>query len=242
MPRGLKRFHQSRQLHFLTFSCYHRRPNFGSIESRRTFESALERVRTKYGLYVYGYVVMPEHVHLLVSEPQRENPGPSPAVAEAGSRAQAGSARRGFLLAGPVLRLQRVERKEICEKLRYIHRNPVRRGRRIGYGAVSVTTPPGKRARWKFCRAIPIPLSALTSRSGDSNAALPPFAENNSATSTSACFAACPRRPARGCIQSPCSKATRPSRPPSWKWSTRSPATPSTCAAPTSSSKPSGSP
>src|SRR5205807_3787449 len=72
MPWGLKRFQQSRQLHFLTFSCYHRRPNLGSVESRRTFESALERVRTKYLLCVYGYVVMPEHVHLLVSEPERE--------------------------------------------------------------------------------------------------------------------------------------------------------------------------
>ena len=36
------------------------------------FEEALERARRKYGLLVFGYVVMPEHVHLLVSEPQRD--------------------------------------------------------------------------------------------------------------------------------------------------------------------------
>jgi|SRR2546422_9465346 len=41
-------------------------------ESRRIFESALERVRRSYRLYVYGYVVMPEHVHLLLSEPQQD--------------------------------------------------------------------------------------------------------------------------------------------------------------------------
>jgi putative transposase len=35
-------------------------------------ESALERVRRSYRLYVYGYVVMPEHVHLLRSEPQHD--------------------------------------------------------------------------------------------------------------------------------------------------------------------------
>lgn len=38
--------------------------------SRRIFESALERVRYNFHLRVYGYVVMPDHVHLLLSEPQ----------------------------------------------------------------------------------------------------------------------------------------------------------------------------
>src|ERR1700674_2517335 len=43
---------------------------FTTDESRRIFESALERVRRSFRLHVYGYVVMPEHVHLLPSEPQ----------------------------------------------------------------------------------------------------------------------------------------------------------------------------
>jgi len=71
MPWGLKHFQQSGQLHFLTFSCYQRRPNFATPRSRGCFESSLERVRQSYGLFVYGYVVMPEHVHLLVNEPER---------------------------------------------------------------------------------------------------------------------------------------------------------------------------
>ena len=33
--------------------------------------AALERVRRTFELRVFGYVVMPEHVHLLLSEPQR---------------------------------------------------------------------------------------------------------------------------------------------------------------------------
>jgi putative transposase len=65
MPWGLTRFQESHQLHFLTFSCYKRRPKFQTVESRTTFESALERVRQNYQLCVYGYVVMPEHVHML---------------------------------------------------------------------------------------------------------------------------------------------------------------------------------
>jgi putative transposase len=67
MPWGLKRFQESRQLHFLTFSCYCRRSNFATNESCGVFESALERVRLHHSLCVYGYVVMPEHVHLLVT-------------------------------------------------------------------------------------------------------------------------------------------------------------------------------
>ena len=70
MPWGLTRFHQSGQSHFVTFCCYHRRRLLTPDANRRIFESALERVRRSFRLQVYGYVVMPEHVHLLLSEPQ----------------------------------------------------------------------------------------------------------------------------------------------------------------------------
>src|SRR6202795_5122125 len=72
MPWGLTRFHRSGQSHFVTFSCYHRRRLLTTDASRGAFESALERVRRSFRLQVYGYVVMPEHVHLLVSAPQRD--------------------------------------------------------------------------------------------------------------------------------------------------------------------------
>jgi REP element-mobilizing transposase RayT len=39
--------------------------------ARSSFEQTRERVRKWYGLYVSGYVVMPEPVHWLVSEPER---------------------------------------------------------------------------------------------------------------------------------------------------------------------------
>lgn len=71
MPWGLKRYQQTGNLHFITFSCYQRRPFLATPYSRRVFEETLERVRRWYGLFVTGYVVMPEHVHLLISEPER---------------------------------------------------------------------------------------------------------------------------------------------------------------------------
>src|ERR1019366_860079 len=70
MPWELTRFQHSGQSHFVTFCCYHRRRLLTNDESRRIFEAALERVRRSFRLRVYGYVVMPEHVHLLLSEPQ----------------------------------------------------------------------------------------------------------------------------------------------------------------------------
>ena len=70
MPWSLKRFHESGQAHFITFCCYHRHALFLTDTSKQTFETALERIRRSFQLSVYGYVVMPEHVHLLLSESQ----------------------------------------------------------------------------------------------------------------------------------------------------------------------------
>jgi len=71
MPWGLRRFQETGQLHFLTFSCYKGRPNFGNAPSRTTFETSLEQARQRCGLCVYGYVVVPEHIHMLVNEPEQ---------------------------------------------------------------------------------------------------------------------------------------------------------------------------
>src|ERR1700757_2099888 len=72
MTLGLRRFHQSRQSHFLTFSCYHRQPGFTSPRTCDLFLARLEEMRRRFSVRIYGYVVMPEHVHLLVSEPDQK--------------------------------------------------------------------------------------------------------------------------------------------------------------------------
>jgi putative transposase len=71
MPRGLRRYHQSGHSHFVTFSCYRRQPNFSRGEIYDLFPECLERARQRFDMCVYGYVVMPEHVHLLLSEPEK---------------------------------------------------------------------------------------------------------------------------------------------------------------------------
>lgn len=68
---GLHRFQQAWHLHFITFSCHHRDALLSDPQFHTAFEQTLERVRRWYGFFVTGYVVMPEHVHLLISEPER---------------------------------------------------------------------------------------------------------------------------------------------------------------------------
>jgi putative transposase len=69
-----KRYYGARQLHFIHCSCYHRQPWLARPERRDLFLKVLEQVRRRYGFVVVGYVVMPDHIHLLISEPERGNP------------------------------------------------------------------------------------------------------------------------------------------------------------------------
>ena len=127
MPWGLTRYHHTRQSHFVTFSCYHRHRLFTSDASRRVFESALERVRRSFRLRVYGYVVMPDHIHLLVSEPERAT------LADAIKSLKQGVARRLIGDADHFWQKRYYDfnvrnHAQFVEKLHYIHWNPVKKG------------------------------------------------------------------------------------------------------------------
>jgi len=74
MPAGLHRSYGAHHLHFITCSCYRRLPLFSSWQARDRFLSILEQTRQRYRFVVVGYVVMPEHVHLLLTEPEVGNP------------------------------------------------------------------------------------------------------------------------------------------------------------------------
>jgi putative transposase len=96
-------------------------------ESRRIFESALERVRRSFGLYVYGYAVMPEHVHLLLSEPQQDTLANALKSLKQGvSRRLIGDAEHFWQKRYYDFNIRNYP--QFVEKLRYIHRNPVKAG------------------------------------------------------------------------------------------------------------------
>jgi putative transposase len=132
MTRGLYRFQASGQSHCVTFSCHHRLPKLMDNQAREEFLHALESERRRLGARVYGFVVMPEHVHLLLSEPERG----TLADLIRGVKLTSAKRRRQQLGKGdetPLWQSRYYDRNlrsyaDFVEKLRYIHRNPVKRG------------------------------------------------------------------------------------------------------------------
>ena len=74
MPKNLKRYYGRKHLHFITCSCYRRLPLLRSVRARNVLVKILDEVRRKYGFDLVGYVVMPEHIHLLISEAEKGTP------------------------------------------------------------------------------------------------------------------------------------------------------------------------
>ena len=127
MPWGLKRYQQARDLHFVTFSCYGRQPLLESERAKGIFEQALEQTRRQYGFWVTGYVIMPEHVHLLVSEPERATLARAlQALKQSVARRLIGDERHFWH--ARYYDFNVYTRAKRIEKLRYMHRNPVKRG------------------------------------------------------------------------------------------------------------------
>jgi len=145
MPKSLQRYYGAGYFHFITTSCYQRRPLLDTPGSRDLFLEVLEQIRQRHRFVVVGYVVMPEHVHLLFSEPDCGNPSLMLAALKQNFshrllrelRAQAG-VRIEALWRTPVAEGHVWQRrfydfvvfreKKRLEKLRYMHSNPVRRG------------------------------------------------------------------------------------------------------------------
>ena len=145
MRNPLRRYYGLGHLHFVTFSCYRRRRFLGTCRARDRFVKILDEVRSRHKFKIVGYVVMPEHVHLLPSEPAKTSPSKVLQVLkQKASRALRGRART---LAAGQLSLAFHEggadetafwqrrfydfnvwsAKKVQEKLEYMHANPVKR-------------------------------------------------------------------------------------------------------------------
>jgi len=128
MPWGLKRYQEARCLHFVTFSCYQRAPRLGTPHARDVFEQTFEDTRKWYGFYVAGYVVMPEHVHLLLTEPERAKLSVALQMLKQNVTRRLREPEGGPLWQPRYYDFNVWSYARQTEKLRYIHRNPVRRG------------------------------------------------------------------------------------------------------------------
>jgi len=143
-----KRWDVPYDAHYLTFSCYRRQPFFRSTRTCRWFLEFLDAARDRHAFHVWAWVLMPEHVHLLIWVP---NETPIRAILKSIKFPMARHAilwakqnaprRMGALeLHGEegVLGYRFWQRgggydrnlrspHDVHEKIRYIHENPVRR-------------------------------------------------------------------------------------------------------------------
>jgi len=145
MRNPLRRYYGRGDLHFVTFSCYRRRPLLGTRRARDRFVTILDQVRSRFGFRLIGYVVMPEHVHLLISEPKMANPSKVLQVLK--QKVSRALGRQGTKSSSEHLSLELVgsgapglhfwQRRlydfnvwssgKVREKLEYMHANPVKR-------------------------------------------------------------------------------------------------------------------
>ena len=67
LPRKTRRaWNEPGHAHFLTYSCLHRIKLLNSDRSRGWVVQAMERLRHEQNVALWAYVIMPEHVHLLI--------------------------------------------------------------------------------------------------------------------------------------------------------------------------------
>jgi putative transposase len=131
MTKGLERRYGQNDLYVITCSCYQRRPLLAAPRARDVFLEILDNVRKRYAFALVGYVVMPEHVHLLMSESTAATPSIVMQVLKQDvSRAlQRGAPSESRVFWQPRFYDFNVwTRKKRNEKLNYIHLNPVKRG------------------------------------------------------------------------------------------------------------------
>lgn len=124
MPSRLKRYHGFGHEHFVTFSCYQRLPYLNDDHSRTVFLETLEQLRLRHDFYVFGYVLMPDHIHLLLT------PAEDVSIEKAMQYIKGGFS---FHLKSPFdvwersFKERRIkDEQDYLHHLRYIEQNPVR--------------------------------------------------------------------------------------------------------------------
>jgi putative transposase len=144
-----RRYNEPGQPRELTFSCYRRYAFLACERTREWFREALEEARRRFGFQLWAYVLMPEHVHLLVypGDTAEQMPRFLQAVKEPVARQairylQANSPawlarltvregkrqRHRFWQPGGGYDRNVTSSAALCAMIEYIHANPVRRG------------------------------------------------------------------------------------------------------------------
>ncbi len=142
----MKRIEQENHARYLTFSCYRQLGLFENDRIKDAFVEQLRRTRERTNFHLLAWVIMPDHVHMLIWPRLPEYPVSKVTMGmkRAFGRAVIGrwreldasilkklEARNGqvrFWQYGGGYDRNIVDGLELHEKIRYIHENPVRRG------------------------------------------------------------------------------------------------------------------
>lgn len=141
--KRLRRWENAADVRFITFSAFRRLPLLNNPRIMDLIVQRLAAVRAAHGLHLYAWVVMPEHVHLLV----RPAGSPWDAVARSLKTQVARNVlgrwrERSAPILGKIVVKGRArfwqhgggfdrnvrDVDEFAKAVRYIHRNPVERG------------------------------------------------------------------------------------------------------------------
>ncbi len=149
-PPHRRRFENRNHARYITCSCFRRRPFLSRDRSRQWLIEAIERARQLHQFDLWAWVIMPEHIHLLLF-PKPGGPALGPilqsikqpiakralkwvrtnsprALGPFEDRRPDGSVVHRFWQRGGGYDRNLWSPNEIWEKIDYIHENPVRRG------------------------------------------------------------------------------------------------------------------
>jgi putative transposase len=147
--KRIKHFDKDLDAHFLTFSCYHRLPLLSKDRTREWLVEAINKARTKHQFDLWAWVIMPEHVHLLILPKVRgyktskilasiKKPvgykaiqylkAHAPKFLERLTVRNENRVYHHFWQVGPGVDNNLYEPESIHAAIAYIHENPVRRG------------------------------------------------------------------------------------------------------------------
>ena len=148
--KTIRRFHEPGDLHELTFSCYRRMPLLTNDVWRELLCRSIDKAITRWNFRLVAFVLMPEHVHLLVyptthcveidnllsaiKQPYSAKiknllmASGSDLVDRLTVQERPGKRAFRYWQEGPGYDRNLSSRKAVLAAIEYIHRNPIRRG------------------------------------------------------------------------------------------------------------------
>jgi putative transposase len=125
MPKGLIRHQDTGELHFITISCHRHTHILDTPATRNTLQQILEATRQKYSFQILGYVFLSNHIHLLVTEPDTT---PLSTAIQVLKQRFSRTSQQEFVWEPRYHDFNVFTDAKRVEKLRYMHRNPIKAG------------------------------------------------------------------------------------------------------------------